>query len=69
MDAMRDWMLSIPVVVEKLLDNSPEDVEVVRASASSVDDPRLLEVDVITGLDDPEVVEKEELVTTVSLLG
>ena len=41
----------------------------VRASASSVDDPRLLEVDVITGLDDPEVVEKEELVTTVSLLG
>ncbi len=69
MDAMRDWMLSIPVVVEKLLDNSPEDVEAVRASASSVDDPRLLEVDVITGLDDPEVVEKEELVTTVSLLG
>ena len=66
---MRDWMLSIPVVVEKLLDNSPEDVEAVRASASSVDDPRLLEVDVITGLDDPEVVEKEELVTTVSLLG
>lgn len=69
MDAMRDWMLSIPVVVEKMLDNSPEDVEAVRASASSVDDPRLLEVDVITGLDDPEVVEKEELVTTVSLLG
>lgn len=66
MDAMRDWMLSIPVVVEKLLDNSPEDVEAVRASASSVDDPQLLEVDVITGLD---VVEKEELVTTVSLLG
>lgn len=59
-------MLSIPVVVEKLLDNSPEDVEAVRASASSVDDPQLLEVDVITGLD---VVEKEELVTTVSLLG
>lgn len=69
MDAMRDWMLSIPVVVEKLLDNSPEDVEAVRASASRVDDPRLFEVDVITGLDDPEVVEKEELVTTVSLLG
>lgn len=68
---MEDVMLVVPVVAERLLNRPSDDVEAVWASASKVDDPGLLEVDVTTGLDDsdgPEdsiVLEGEGLVTTV----
>lgn len=68
---MEDAMLAAPVVAGRLLNRPSDDVEAVRASASKVDDPEWLEVDVTTVLDDSdgsedsEVMEEEGLVITV----